>query len=93
MLLSYRAHPTALSEIASLTLSKIHMAGYAEPVGSAAENRRGVRALQFFKYTASPWVSRQSIAGINAGMDVAFRGKLRFSRGADSSHLPLHSHT
>ena len=44
--------------------------------------QRAIRGLQFFKYTASQWVSRQSIAGINAGMDIAFRGKLRFNRGA-----------
>ena len=48
-----------------------------------------MRSLQFFKYTASSWVSRQSIAGINAGMDVAFRGKLRFSRGAQLYRLFL----
>ena len=59
-----------------------HVAGDAEAVSNAAPTPRRIRGLQFFKYTTSPWVSRQSIAGINAGMDVAFRGKLRFNRGA-----------
>ena len=49
---------------------------------SSAPPMRSIRGLQYFKFTASPWVSRQSIAGIKAGQDIAFRGKLRFSRGA-----------
>ncbi len=69
------------------------MAGETEPLGSATQNQRDIRNLQFFKFTASSWVSRQAIAGINAGMDVAFRGKLRYSRGALPSHVSLPSHT
>ena len=49
---------------------------------SSTPTGQSIRGLQYFKFTASSWVSRQSIAGIKAGTDVAFRGKLRFSRGA-----------
>ncbi len=67
-------------------------AGDAEPLGSATQNERDIRNLQFFKYTASSWVSRQAIAGINAGMDVAFRGKLRYGRGALPGNVLSPSH-